>query len=189
MNRLVSLVALSALALPAMAQGNDVKAVVKPIRVLAGIFNANKGSEKVGVNVGVSYDFMKSTSSMPAIYSVYVDYNERDDVSFGSTEGSQGERQGRDIDLGVERKLSRTGIGVAARFLTSSADDAAHAYYGAGIGSYSVKFRGTDSKIGGKIFGGYELNNGWFGELDYTLIPKINGIDVSGLGLRAGYRF
>ena len=44
-------------------------------------------------------------------------------------------------------------------------------------------------RLGGKAFIGYERKEGVFVEAGYTLVPKINQLNASGLGLSLGYRF
>ena len=100
-----------------------------------------------------------------------------------------------------------TGVGVSGRFYLKSANAAGKPYATVGIGSFSVKSQTatstqsssraaavattstTASKIGGKLGIGYELNNGWLGEIDTTMIQKVGGVDAGGVNVRIGYRF
>lgn len=177
MKRIVSLAALALMALPATAAGDDVQKVEKPIRVLLGIFEPTAGGMSTALNIGVGYDFLKSKDKAPLIYSIFIDRSSRRET-FDIGEGGT-----------IRRDVSRLGIGLTARLLTSSANDKARSYFGAGIGSYTFKNGASKSKFGGKVFVGHELNNGLFVEADYTLLSKINGTDPGGIGLRAGLRF
>lgn len=124
----------------------------------------------------MGYDFLKSNAKAPVIYSVYVDRSSRrETVDVGETP--------------VRREISRLGIGVSARLLTNSANEEAHTYFGAGIGSYTFKNGASTSQFGGKVFVGHELGGGLFAEADYTFISKVNGVDPGGWGVRAGFRF
>lgn len=176
MERIHLLTALMVLAAPAMAADTDVRPTEKPIRVLVGLFQPTAGGAKSALHLGLGYDFLKSKDKAPTIYNVYVDYNSRR-VTVPVGEGTE------------RRDVSRTGIGVSARFLTDSANNAARSYYGAGIGSYTVKNGTSKSNLGGKAFVGHELNSGVFAEADYTFIAKVNGTDPSGWSARVGFRF
>ena len=164
---------------------DDTLKVEKPIRVLAGIFNATNGTSKSRTAIGVGYDFTKSTATNPSVYGVYLDYNSKKTSGLTS---------------------SLTGIGVSGRFYLESANAAGKPYALVGIGSYSLKGQisstaqassratattttTTTSKLGGKLGIGYELNNGFLGEIDYTTTQKIGGKDAGGTNIRIGYRF
>lgn len=165
---------------------DDALPVEKPIRILGGIFSAKSGTNKQRTAFGVGYDFTKSTATKPSVYGVFLDYNSK--KSGGLTS-------------------SMTGVGVSGRFYLESANAAGKPYATVGIGSFSVKSQTatstqsssraaavattstTASKIGGKLGIGYELNNGWLGEIDTTMIQKVGGVDAGGVNVRIGYRF
>ncbi len=160
-------VALLAPTVSALAADDTMK-VEKPIRVLAGIFNASSGTNKSRTALGVGYDFMKSSATKPTVYGVFVDFNSKKVA-------------------GVTTSL--TGVGVSGRFYLESANESGKPYALAGIGSYTFKAGTSQSKLGGKVGIGYELNNGFLGELDYTTAQKIGGNDPGGINIRVGYRF
>lgn len=160
-------VALLAPTVSALAADDTLK-VEKPIRVLAGIFNASSGTNKSRTAFGVGYDFMKSSATNPTVYGVFLDFNSKKTA-------------------GVTTSL--TGIGVSGRFYLESANAAGKPYATAGLGSYTFKSGTSQSKLGGKVGIGYELNNGFLGELDYTTAQKIRGNDPGGINFRIGYRF
>lgn len=147
---------------------DDPMKVEKPIRVLAGIFNATNGTNKSRTAIGVGYDFMKSAATNPTVYGIYLDYNGKKTA-------------------GVTTSL--TGVGVSGRFYLESANAAGKPYATLGVGSYTLKSGASQSKLGGKLGLGYELNNGWLGEIDYTTLQKIGGVDAGGTNFRIGYRF
>jgi Outer membrane protein beta-barrel domain len=147
---------------------DDTLKVEKPIRVLAGIFNATSGTNKSRTSLGVGYDFTKSAATNPSVYGVYLDYNGKKTA-------------------GVTTSL--TGVGVSGRFYLESANAAGKPYALVGLGSYTLKSGASQSKLGGKLGIGYELNNGWLGEIDYTTVQKIGGVDAGGTNIRLGYRF
>ena len=101
------------------------------------------------------------------------------------------------------------GVGVAARYQLVKATDTASVfpYAGLGLGVYGSKFKSTTSTdngeggvsvsedsntktgLGGKIFIGAEMKQGFLGELEYNWMPDNGPIKPSGFGLRVGYRF
>lgn len=176
MKRMILLAALSLLGLPAIAGDADVRSTEKPIRVLIGIFQPTAHGARSALNLGVGYDVLKSKDKAPIIYNLYVDYSSRRET-VGVGESPE------------RRDVSRTGVGVSVRLMTDSANNRARSYYGAGVGSYTVKSGVSKSNLGGKAFAGHEHNSGVFVEADYTLIAKVNGTDPSGWSVRAGYRF
>lgn len=147
---------------------DDAMKVEKPIRVLAGLFNASNGTDKSRTALGIGYDFTKSAATNPTVYGIYVDY------------------AGKKI-AGVNTSL--TGVGVSGRFYLESANASGKPYGLVGLGSYTFKSGASQSKLGGKLGIGYELNNGFLGEIDYTTTQKIGGKDPGGTNLRIGYRF
>lgn len=147
---------------------DDTMKVEKPIRVLAGVFNATNGTNKSRTSLGIGYDFMKSAATNPSVYGIFVDFNSRKTA-------------------GVTTSL--TGVGVSGRFYLESANAAGKPYATLGVGSYTIKSGASQSKLGGKLGLGYELNNGFLGELDYTTTQKVGGKDAGGVNFRIGYRF
>ena len=141
--------------------------VQMPIAIKVGVaLPTDKNFGSSSLDLGASYDFSKTLATNPTIYEVYADY------------------YGKSSD-------NVLGIGVAARFLQAPATVANKAYFGAGIGAYINKVSGGSNKtnLGGKVFGGYTFTQQVFGEVDYTLSNKNNGINPSAIGLRVGYRF
>lgn len=147
---------------------DDAMTVVKPIRVLAGIFSSTNGANKQRTSLGVGYDFMKTTATNPTVYGVYLDYNSKKTGTVTT---------------------SLLGVGVSGRFYLESANEAGKPYATVGIGSYTLRAGASQSKLGGKLGIGYELNNGFLGEIDYTTTQKIGGRDAGGTNIRIGYRF
>jgi hypothetical protein len=149
----------------------ETKDVEKPIRILVGTYMPNNSALKnaTGKNwtsFGVSYDLGKTKSDKPWIYSLYVD--------------SASKKRGT-----VNNTL--TGIGVSARYLLGTPSAASHTYILGGVGSYRVKSGpASESKVGFKLGGGYELSNGFFGEVA-AIQPGVK--NTNGLEARLGFRF
>ena len=166
---LATVVGLTGVVGVASAQTKDVE---KPFRVQVGSFMPSKAALKsaVGKNwtsFGVAYELQKKKGvEKPLIYGVYVDYATK--------------KRG-----GVSNNL--TGIGAQARYLLGSPTDHDHAYVIGGIGSYTFKRTGSSykSKIGFKAGGGYEMNNGLYGEV--TAVSP--GNNANGVNLSVGFRF
>ena len=145
----------------------------KPFRASIGTYNPTSGATRTAMGsslpmISLSYDAGKSTAEKPTIYGVYFDY-------------AQNNRNGTNNSV--------TAFGVSARYLSRAPVTSGRYFAGAGIGSYSVKIGNSNSKIGGKLFGGYELNNGYFGEVTYHMINKVHGNDPSALAFSVGRRF
>jgi hypothetical protein len=157
-------VALALMAGAAWAAGDEVRP--RPYRVSIGTYDAKTGGSRSSFNV--SYDLALKKQDSKASYSVYFDSNSK--------------RRN-----GVTTSLS--GLGVSLRL--DSRDDKADGgvYRGAGLGLYTIKAGASRSRMGGKVFVGYERKEGYFAEAGYTLVPKINSVDASGPGLALGYRF
>jgi hypothetical protein len=122
--------------------------------------------------VGVDYALAKTADENPSLPSIYADFN-------------GGTRNGYHVDT--------TGVGVAVRSLTQSADKVAP-YIGAGVGAYYLTGSKAGSSknsfgVGGKIFAGVDVGGGFFVEGNYQFIQSVNGINPSGFGLQAGLRF
>jgi len=145
----------------------------KPFRVSIGTYNPTSGATRTAMGstlpmLSLSYDAGKSTAERPTILGVYFDY-------------AQNNRNGTTNSVAA--------FGVSARYLSRAPVTHGRYFIGGGIGSYSVKMGNSNSKIGGKIFGGYELNDGYFGEVTYHMINKVHGNDPSALAFAIGRRF
>lgn len=145
----------------------------QPFRAAIGVYSPSSSGMRRAAGssmpmLSLSYDVSKTLDEKPLIYGVYFDY-------------AQNKQNGTTNSL--------TAFGISGRYLTSAPLGRARYYAGGGVGSYSVKVGSTNSKIGGKLFGGYERNDGYYGEASYHIINKVNGFDPSGLGLQIGKRF
>ena len=145
----------------------------KPFRISIGTYNPTSGATRTAMGatlpmLSLSYDAGKSTAEKPTILGVYFDY-------------AQNNRNGNNNSV--------TAFGVSARYLSRAPLTHGRYFAGAGIGSYNVRIGSSNSKIGGKIFGGYELNDGYFGEVTYHMINKVHGNDPSALAFSVGRRF
>lgn len=156
----LAMIALAMAAGAAFAQ-DDVRP--RPYRLSVGTYDANTGGSRRSFNFSYDLAFKKPTQGF---YSVYVDTNSK--------------RRN-----GVTNSL--TGVGVSLRLENAGTDG--HFYRGVGLGLYTIKAGATRSRMGGKLFVGYERKEGVFAEAGYTLIPKVSGVNASGLGLSLGYRF
>ncbi|MGC4046867.1 MAG: hypothetical protein QM758_23985 [Armatimonas sp.] len=159
----IALVTLAMTAGAVMAQ-DDVRP--RPYRLSVGTYDASTGGSRTSFNG--SYDLALKSQKSSAKYSVYVDTNSK--------------RRN-----GVTNSL--TGFGASIRLEDNDGKSGGHLYRGAGLGLYTIKAGATRSRMGGKLFVGYERKEGVFAEADYTLIPKVSGVNASGLGLSLGYRF
>jgi len=197
----MALVSLTALNLATAHAADSTLPVQKPFGVKVGALFPSSGKVDLGggdnikisnlYNVGLSFDFKKTTATNPVIYGVYADY-------------FSGDKSKNFAEVGHVKASSEIfGIGVSARFFLSSAvAEKGQPYAEAGIGYYSdkVKLSGdgdsaskTKGGLGGKIAVGYQLPVGVFGELGYTIINKFKSDGVSfnpsGLNAAVGYRF
>jgi len=196
----IALVSLTAANLATAHAEDTTIPVQKPFGVKIGALFPSSGKVDLGTstnpkidnlyNIGLSYDFSKTTATNPVIYGIYADYFSGD--------------KGKDIPgFGHVKATSEIfGIGVSARFfLTSATAEKGQPYAEAGIGYYSDKVKlsdgltGSKTKggLGGKVSVGYQLPVGVFGELGYTIINKFKSDGVSfnpsGLNVAVGYRF
>ena len=190
----------------ASAFAQDTLPVQKPIRVkLGGVFTGNK-VDAVGTsdnisylfNVGVAYDFSKTTATQPLIVNAYADFNT----------GSKSKNTGAFGN--VKATATNFDIGVAGRYLlTPATAPGGHPYAELGIGLYNIGLKidqagfgsktKNEVKLGGKLALGYEMTNGLFGEFEYTLVDKLKkdfygtgvntSYDPSGLKASLGFRF
>lgn len=145
----------------------------KPFRVAVGTYNPMGSTIRGAMGatlpmISLSYDAGKSTSEKPMIYGVYFDF-------------AQNRHSGTNNSV--------TAFGVSARYLSRAPLTNGRYFVGGGVGSYDVKMGSSNSKVGGKVFGGYELNNGYFGEATYHVINKIHGDDPSAVAIAVGRRF
>jgi hypothetical protein len=171
--------------------------VAKPFSVKIGgiFFSDGDVKDAIGnstITLGVGYDFLKTKAENPVVLQGYLDFllpKERTD-SFDTGEGT----------LERESKLNHSiGVGVAARYQLVRATETTSVfpYAGLGLGIYNSKmtssFDGdsdssTKTGLGGKIFVGAELKQGFIGEIEYNFIPGDGG-NLNGFGARIGYRF
>jgi hypothetical protein len=151
----------------AQAQGVTTIPVQKPFALKLGVAFPSEGGGGGQFAVGASYDFSKSTSTSPTLFQVYLDY-------YG------------------ESAQNVIGGGVAGKFLLAPATAGqGQPFAGLGLGIYTNKVGGSSNKtnFGGKVFAGYQLNSGVFGEVDYTLVQENNNVNPSAFGVKVGYRF
>lgn len=148
-------------------------AAEKPFRAALGIYNPVGGAIRSAMGttlpmLSLSYDLGKTMASRPLLYSVFFDYAQL--------------RQ-----HGTNNSMSA--FGLEGRYLSRAPVSVGRYFVGAGVGSYDIKMGSSNSKIGGKLFGGYERNDGYYGQVTYHMINKINGSDPSALALAVGRRF
>jgi hypothetical protein len=172
--------------------------VSKPFSVKLGSLVYTKSSTKdaIGDNpvfFGVGYDFLKTASDHPVIVQGFFDFylpKERT-VTTGS--------------ISTKTKLeSMFGVGVTARYqlIKTTETSRSFPYVGLGLGFYSSKVKQTieepeflDSSsktkggLGGKIFVGGNLRDGYIGEVEYNWLPSNGPVNLSGLAVRVGYKF
>ncbi len=152
--------------------------VQKPITIKLGAYFPSAGSgENAGghteFSAGLDYAFAKTNTASPILPSVYFDYQG------GSKNGGHSDSYG---------------LGLAARYYTSTPGASVSPYLGAGVGIYdeSLKQNGGNSSsnanIGAKLMAGLEFSSALV-ELNYQFLPKHNGVNPDGLGLQVGYRF
>jgi opacity protein-like surface antigen len=172
--------------------------VAKPFSVKLGglFFGDGDTKDAIGsstLSIGLGYDFLKTKAENPVVVQGYVDY-----FAPKSKTRSIG-------DVRSEGKLDYSiGLGVAARYQLVRATETSSffPYAGVGLGIYRTKvsvsgFDGesnfsesnTSTGLGGKLFLGAELKQGFFGELEYNYLPKVEDAKFSGFGARIGYRF
>lgn len=159
--------------------GDPTVPVQKPITVKVGaFFPTNSGARDAVGNTwftaGADYAFRKTDAAAPVLPLVYVDYAGKSRDGF---------------------RLSSVGVGVGVRaYGNRSTTSTVIPYYGAGIGAYFLTGSGggsseTNTRIGGKVNVGVELNQGPFLEAAYTLTGKVQGDDLNGVSISIGTRF
>ncbi|MBB6050785.1 hypothetical protein [Armatimonas rosea] len=145
----------------------------KPFRIAIGTYNPMGSTIRQAMGatlpmLSLSYDAGKSTAEKPMIYGVYFDF-------------AQNRHAGTNNSV--------TALGFSARYLSRAPVSKARSFVGAGIGSYNIKIGDSNSKVGGKLFGGYELNDGFYAEVAYHIINKVHGDDPSAAAISIGRRF
>lgn len=152
----------------------DTATPATPTSIRLGAFFPSNGSDKTlggktQIAVGIGYALPTTVSSGQAALGVYFDYNG------GNKNGG---------------KVQVLGLGVDARTIAVGTAP----YFGAGLGVYSAKVNdtltsSTKTGIGGKVFAGVNFSPTFFGEVDYRLTPKTNGVETSGFVAQVGTRF
>ncbi len=169
---------ISLAAVGAQAQAPTTQPVQKPITIKLGAYfptassgrNAGSSTE---FSAGLDYAFAKTTTTSPILPSIYFDYQG------GSKNGGHSDSYG---------------LGIAARYYTSTPGASAAPYFGAGVGIYdeSLKRSGggssSNANIGAKLLAGVEFSSALV-EVNYQFLPKHNGVNPDGFGLQVGYRF
>ena len=151
----------------AQAQVSSEK-VVKPFTIkLGGSYFTD--AKKAGYSVGALYEIGKTKDTSPFVYGLFVDYN----TPYNKISG---------------KRVSVVSGGVQARYLLAPANGPSGTpYIGGGIGAYHFDGAGTKkTKFGGKVLAGYELKNGFLGEISYNITGEKK---ASFLDYRIGYRF
>ena len=183
----------------------------RPFAVKFGVFFPSDNNQrdvfgKTWFSGGISYDFAQTRTQNPVVFQAYFDYTSR---RTGVTGVRAAGSSFSNADVGdVTGRVF--GFGPSAKFLLAPAQAQAQPYLGLGVGYYSAKTPvryvfasatpgvspsngnvGTQTygKAGGKLFAGYQLKSGFFGEADYTYIGEIDGIRPGGLTTRIGFRF
>ena len=163
----------------AHAQAPATQSVQKPITIKLGAYfpTASSGRDAGGsteFSAGLDYAFAKTaTTPSPILPSVYFDYQG------GSKNGGHSDSYG---------------LGIAARYYTSTPGASVSPYFGAGVGIYdeSLKRNGggssSNANIGAKLLAGVEFSSALV-EVNYQFLPKHNGVNPDGLGVQVGYRF
>lgn len=202
MNKLISGVLVAGLVagLTASAHAQDAGGamkVAKPFSVKIGgiFFSDGDVKDAIGnstISLGVGYDFLKTKAENPLIAQAYLDFLLPKERTFRVSDGEG--------SFEAKSKLNHSiGVGVAARYQLVRATETTSVfpYAGLGLGVYNSKVSssfdgGSDSStktgIGGKLFVGAELKQGFIGEIEYNFIPGDGG-NLNGFGARIGYRF
>ena len=153
--------------------------VQKPITIKLGAYFPTAGSgENAGghtqFSAGLDYAFAKTSAGNPVLPSIYFDYQG------GSKNGGHADSYG---------------LGIAARYYTSTPGASLSPYFGAGVGIYDEELKqggggssSSNANIGAKLMAGLEFSSALV-ELNYQFLPKHNGVNPDGLGLQVGYRF
>ena len=176
---IIALAGLGILGASALSSAQMSTSVSQPIRVELGGFFPTDSSvtstlRKAALAGGVSYDlYSGKQASSPTAAGLYVD------ASYNSSGGLH---------------LTQVGVGVDGRLYAAGSNYGGQFYVGAGIGAYFMNANGffsstNNTRIGGKIFVGYEFSQGFFAEGGYTYIASVNGINPSGFQALLGYKF
>jgi len=149
----------------AQAQDSDkgTLKVEKPIRIKIGGFFPSEGDSDTLFHAGIAYDIAKTKATNPLVYGAFLDYYGKDGNSL-------------------------FGLGGTIRGYFTPAVAMTRFYGGVGLGAYFADSDGggNETNFGGKLFAGVELNQGFFGEVDYVY-PGTNR--AAGIGASVGYRF
>ena len=169
--------------------------VQKPFAVKAGAFFPVDGTVKSGSSCtwfsgGLSVDLAQTGGTHPIVPQLYLDYTSRS----------------KDY-LGTKEKSRLYGVGPAVKFLLAPAAAKAQPYIGLGVGYYNGRvavpmvypsilpslnnfpIRESYTRFGGKMFAGYQMRSGIFGEADYSYVGELDGAKPGGFNLRLGCRF
>lgn len=152
--------------------------VSQPIRVEIGGFFPTSSTvtgtlRKTALYGGASYDlYTLGTKASPINTGIYVD------ASYNSSGGIH---------------LTQVGVGAEGRVYASNTSYG-QLFVGAGVGAYFLNSNGffgssNNTRIGGKVFVGYDLTQGFYVEGGYTLIGDVNGVNPSGFQAAIGYKF
>ncbi|HLK17130.1 MAG TPA: hypothetical protein VKT78_20165 [Fimbriimonadaceae bacterium] len=151
--------------------------VAQPIRIeIGGFFPTDTAVtstlRKAALYGGASYDMYKLGNGNNTMAGLYVD------ASYNSSGGLH---------------LTQVGVGAQARVYSSTSSYGTF-YFGGGVGAYFMNANGffsstNNTRVGGKVFVGIDLTQGFFVEGGYTLIGSVNGVNPSGFMAALGYRF
>lgn len=171
--------ALGLLCLAAGAQAQSaMQPVQKPVTIKLGAYfpTSSTGRDSGGNGqfiLGADYALAKTATARPLLPSVYFDYQG------GSRHGGH---------------ANSYGLGVAARYYTTTPGAKISPYFGAGVGVYDEDLKKGDSgsnntvNVGAKLMAGVEFSSALV-EVNYQFLPKHNGVNPDGLGVQVGYRF
>lgn len=171
--KLFSILAVSGTLVSSACAEDVVVKTESPIKASIGVYNPVGGATRNAMGstlpmLSIGYEPGKTTADKPLLFGAFFDY-------------AQNKKNGTNASM--------TAFGVSARYISQSPRSADRYFYGAGVGSYDVKIGTSNSKVGAKIFGGYERNDGYFGQVSYHMLSKINGNDPSALSFSVGRRF
>ncbi len=161
------------------ARADDAAPVVKPITIKLGVFLPSDGNLKSAVgktwfSAGADYAFNKQGAGQSVMPLAYVDYAGK------SSHGLNVDYVG--VGIGVRGYGSAPGTGTTTP------------YFGAGVGPYFLHGSGggsstNETRLGGKVAVGVELQQTFLLEANYTYAGKVSGVTVDGVNFQAGVRF
>lgn len=178
-NFIIALAGLGIIGFPATSSAQSTS-VSQPIRVQLGGFFPTSSTvtgtlRRAALYGGASYDMynMGSKGGTPTVAGIYAD------ASYNSSGGLH---------------LTQVGVGVDGRVYAGGSTYGGQFYIGAGVGAYFLNANGffastNNTRLGGKIFVGYEFSQGFFVEGGYTFITSVSGISPSGFQAALGYKF